>query len=131
MAISAVSASRISPIIITSGSWRRIDRSPAEQQVRELGLTLEIVGDRPFYRPGPGCETCQGKGYRGRSGVHELLLLNDELRALIMQRVDAAAIRRAAVELGMPILRDDGAQKVLAGLTTAEEIVRVTQAEML
>ncbi len=105
--------------------------APDEQQVRELGLTLEIIGDRPFYRPGPGCETCQGKGYRGRSGVHELFLLNDELRALIMQRVDAAAIRRAAVELGMPILRDDGAQKVLAGLTTAEEVVRVTQAEML
>lgn len=105
--------------------------APDEQQAREIGLALAIIGDRPSYRPGPGCETCQGKGYRGRTGVHELLLLNDKLRGLIMQRVDVAAIRRAAVELGMPILRDDGAQKVLAGLTTAEEVVRVTQAEML
>jgi len=104
---------------------------PAESEMRDIGLTPQAVQGRPFYRPGSGCETCHGKGYRGRSGIHELLLLTDAIRALVMQRVDAAAIRRAAVESGMRTLRDDGAEKVLAGLTTVEEVVRVTQEEML
>lgn len=104
---------------------------PSEREVRDIGLTPEAVGQRPLYRPGPGCEQCQNKGYHGRTGIHELLLLNDTLRALVMQRVDAATIRRAAVADAMPILRTDGAEKVLAGITTVEEILRATQEEML
>ncbi len=105
--------------------------SPAESEIRDIGLTLQAVQGRSFYRPGPGCETCHGKGYRGRSGIHELLVFTDATRALVMQRADAAAIRRAALASGMPTLRDDGAEKVLVGLTTVEEVVRVTQEEML
>jgi len=105
--------------------------SPAESEIKDIGFTLQAVQGRPFYRPGPGCETCHGKGYRGRSGIHELLVFTDSTRALVMQRADAAAIRRAAVASGMPTLRDDGAERVLAGLTTVEEVVRVTQEEML
>lgn len=104
---------------------------PEEREIKEIGLTVETVGDRPFYRPGPGCEACNQKGYRGRSGIHELLLLNDTLRALIMQRADAATIRRAAQEQDKLTLRDDGAEKVLAGVTTVEEVLRVTQEELL
>ncbi len=105
--------------------------SPAESEIKDIGFTLQAVQGRPFYRPGPGCETCHGKGYRGRSGIHELLVFTDSTRALVMQRADAAAIRRAAVASGMPTLRDDGAEKVLAGLTTVEEGGRVTQEERL
>jgi general secretion pathway protein E len=105
--------------------------TPEEREIREVGLLPETVQDRPFYRPGPGCDACNHKGYRGRTGIHELLLLNDTLRALIMQRADAATIGRAAKEGGMPTLRDDGAEKVLAGLTTVEEVLRVTQEELL
>ncbi|HEV8716114.1 MAG TPA: type II secretion system ATPase GspE [Candidatus Binatia bacterium] len=105
--------------------------TPTEGEIRDIGLTPQAVQGRPFYRPGSGCETCHGKGYRGRNGIHELLIFTDTTRALVMQRADAAAIRRAAVESGMPTLRDDGAEKVLAGLTTVEEVVRVTQEEML
>ncbi len=105
--------------------------SPSASEIGDLGLTSQAAHGRPFYRSGPGCETCHGKGYRGRSGIHELLLFTDVTRALVMQRADAAAIRRAALENGMPTLRDDGAEKVLAGLTTVEEVVRVTQEEML
>jgi len=104
---------------------------PTEDEVRDIGLTPQAIQAGPFYRPGPGCETCHGKGYRGRSGIHELLIFTDTTRALVMQRADAAAVRRAAVAGGMPTLRDDGAEKVLAGLTTVEEVVRVTQEEML
>jgi general secretion pathway protein E len=104
---------------------------PTEGEVRDIGLTPQAVRDGLFYRPGPGCEACHGKGYRGRSGIHALLIFTDATRALVMQRADAAAVRRAAVAGGMPTLRDDGAEKALAGLTTVEEVVRVTQEEML
>ena len=103
--------------------------TPDAQKTAELSVPAEEVAARRFYRPGGGCETCQGKGYHGRAGVHELLLLNDELRAQVMQRADAATLRQAAAAQHMPVLRTDGAQKVLEGLTTVEEIVRVTQEE--
>lgn len=109
----------------------RVPYHPEERQIREVGLTPEVVGDRPFYQPGAGCEACHNKGYRGRAGIHELLLLTDTIRALVMARADAATIRRAAVESGMRTLRDDGAEKILAGLTTLEEVIRVTQEELL
>lgn len=105
--------------------------TPEEREIREIGLTPESVGAQPFYRPGPGCDACNTKGYRGRTGIHELLLLNDRLRTLVMQRADAAAIRRMAQEEGMRTLRDDGAGKVLDGITTVEEVLRVTQEELL
>jgi len=105
--------------------------TPEEREIREIGLTPAVLQGRPFYRPGPGCEICNHKGYRGRSGIHELLLLQDATRALIMQRADAATIGRSARNTGMKTLRDDGAEKVLAGLTTVEEVLRVTQEEML
>lgn len=105
--------------------------TPEASKVKEIGLTPEVVGDRPFYRPGPGCDACHQKGYRGRVGIHELLMITDVIRGLVMERADAAAIHRAAVEEDMPTLRDDGAEKVLAGVTTVEEVVRVTQEEMV
>ena len=104
---------------------------PEESEIQELGLSRKKVGDQPFYRAGPGCEKCNDKGYHGRAGIHELLMLTDKIRPLIMQRADAATVRRVARESGMPTLREDGAEKVLAGLTTVEEVVRVTQEEML
>ena len=99
--------------------------------MREIGLTPEYVNERPFYRAGTGCEGCQQKGYRGRVGIHELLVISDVVRPLVMERADAATIRRTATDTGMRTLRDDGAEKVLAGLTTVEEVVRVTQEEGL
>jgi general secretion pathway protein E len=104
---------------------------PPDSEIKEVGLTPRAVRGKAFYRPGPGCEACHGKGYRGRTGIHELLVFTDATRDLVMQRADATAIRRTAIENGMPTLRDDGAVKVLAGVTTVEEVVRVTQEEML
>ncbi|MBI3799506.1 MAG: type II secretion system ATPase GspE [Deltaproteobacteria bacterium] len=105
--------------------------SPTPSEMGDIGLTPQVIQGRSFYRPGPGCETCHGKGYRGRSAIHELLIFTDTTRALVMQRADAAAVRRAALASGMLTLRDDGAEKVLAGITTVEEVVRVTQEEMV
>lgn len=105
--------------------------TPEEREIREVGLLPERVQERPFYRPGSGCAACNYKGYRGRTGIHELLLLNDDIRALVMQRADASAISRTARGSGMPTLRRDGAEKIVAGITTVEEVLRVTQEEMI
>jgi general secretion pathway protein E len=105
--------------------------TPDESKMGEIGLTPEYVSGRPFYRTGAGCDACQHKGYRGRVGIHELLVISDLLRPLVMERADAATIRHAATTHDMATLRDDGAEKVLAGLTTVEEVVRVTQEEGL
>jgi len=103
---------------------------PSAETLAELGLTATAVAGRTIFASGPGCDACKGTGYRGRTAIHELLVVDDEIRTLIMQTTDAAAIRRAAIAAGMPILRADGAAKVLAGETSIEEVLRVTQEDL-
>jgi type II secretory ATPase GspE/PulE/Tfp pilus assembly ATPase PilB-like protein len=76
---------------------------------------------------GAGCEQCGGSGYRGRAGIFELMEMNDELRDLVMQNADASRLTVAARNAGMRNLREDGWMKVGLGLTTADEVMRVTQ----
>jgi len=84
-------------------------------------------GDRlPAFR-GAGCEHCFGTGYHGRVGIFELMELNEELRAIIMRNEDASVITAAARRNGMRNLRDDGWEKVARGVTTPDEVIRVTQ----
>jgi len=109
---------------------RRVMR-PTAEMLDEIGLTAEQVAGRTLYASGAGCDACKQTGYRGRTGIHELLVVDDEIRALIMKNADASAIRRAAVDAGMVTLREDGATKVLAGETTLEEVLRVTQEDLL
>ncbi len=85
-------------------------------------------GDEPRHA-GPGCATCRGTGYRGRTAIHELLVVDDPVRALVMARADAAAVRRHAIAAGMTTLRDDGLGKARAGITTVAEVLRATQDE--
>jgi type IV pilus assembly protein PilB len=81
-----------------------------------------------FYEP-KGCPKCNGLGYKGRGAVMEIMLVTDELRQLILQNVDASAIRDAAQQSGMTTLRDAGLERVKEGLTTVEEAMRVTGGE--
>jgi type II secretory ATPase GspE/PulE/Tfp pilus assembly ATPase PilB-like protein len=76
---------------------------------------------------GAGCERCFGSGFSGRVGIFELMELNDELRTLILAKADAMQLTAAARRNGMRNLREDGWMKVPLGLTTAQEILRVTQ----
>ncbi|HJZ85186.1 MAG TPA: type II secretion system ATPase GspE [Polyangia bacterium] len=76
-----------------------------------------------------GCSKCQGTGYRGRLGIYELLMIDDEIRQLTLKNTESNTIKRAAVDKGMRTLRDDGAQKVLAGASTIEEVMMVTTEE--
>jgi general secretion pathway protein E len=103
-------------------------RRPAEmaaEVLHEIGAN----GDGRVFEGG-GCEECSQTGYRGRSGIFELLLVNEVIRPLILKRSSADVIKDAAVQQGMRTLREDGWQKVRTGVTTVAEVVRVTQEEV-
>jgi general secretion pathway protein E len=91
------------------------------------GVTLSPFGDHVETYRGAGCDTCNGTGYRSRVGIFEMMELNEEIRALIMQNADASKITDAARRNGMLSLREDGWSKIGAGVTTPEEVLRVTQ----
>lgn len=86
--------------------------------------------DPVFYRAG-GCEACGQKGYLGRRGIYELMLVDDAVGPLILRNADAMTVKREAIRAGMDTLRDDGARKVLKGLTTVEEVLAATQEDVL
>ena len=111
---------------------RRVCRSCAEPvsvsetQLQMMGLTSDQVKQGTLLQ-GKGCEACLGTGYLGRVGIFELLLMDDAIRELVNRRAGSGEIREAALRNGLRILRADGAAKVLAGVTTVEEVLRVTQ----
>jgi type II secretory ATPase GspE/PulE/Tfp pilus assembly ATPase PilB-like protein len=85
-------------------------------------------GLRREWRPNPkGCDACQRTGFFGRTAIYELLPMTDPIRDLVMQKSSADAIWRKAIEQGMRTMQQDGWQKVQEGMTTPEEILRVTQ----
>jgi general secretion pathway protein E len=100
--------------------------APDEESLEEIGITHEMLADRKIYR-GKGCPLCLNTGYEGRAGIFELMILDDTIKNLILKTPDANAIKHKAIEQGMMTLRQDGAQKVLEGITTVEEVFRVTQ----
>lgn len=97
----------------------------SDEELRELSLNPETVTNRAAFRPGSdsACPKCQGSGYAGRLGIHELLMIDDDLRSQILQRVDSNSIKNTAVKRGFCTLRADGGRKVLAGLTSVEEVL--------
>ncbi|MEO8604820.1 MAG: type II secretion system ATPase GspE [bacterium] len=104
---------------------------PSVEELRQLGISADDLEGRSVFRPGPGCPECKQTGYRGRLGIHELLVIDDEVRNLTMKSADSSSIRRVAAAKGMMSLREDGAEKVLRGLTTIEEVLRVTQEDLI
>jgi len=117
---------------------------PTEVDVASLGLEpaaffangirrifFKGAGDPPppgmLYRAREGgCNACLNAGFKGRTAIYELLMIDDRIRQLAIKNADAGTIKRAAVEAGMRTLREDGAQKVLAGMTSAAEVMMIT-----
>jgi len=97
---------------------------PTAQELAALGLPPEAVVDG--FRRGKGCSECRGTGYRGRRAVAEILALDDRLRTLIAQRAPLAEIKAEARRQGLQSLRDAALQLARQGLTTLEEVTRVT-----
>ena len=109
-----------------------ICKAPAElteKQLRALHLDISRVTDSSIYGP-TGCEKCRGNGYRGRMGIFELFNIDDEVRSLINTEQTTTQLRRRARELGMRTLREDGIRKILAGITSAEEVIHATMGDL-
>ncbi len=113
--------------------------TPRDSELEQLGLLVEgsrvraemlakyPSGSPRFYRA-TGCEECGMSGYAGRSAIYELLVVSDDVRSLVTKNVEAGTIKKKAVQEGMLTLMDDGARKVMQGITTAEEVFRVATA---
>jgi len=111
--------------------WRRARVQAPQYQAHGLEYRFagQDMGDGLFYRA-KGCEACLGKGFVGRLGIYELLMIDDEVGKLILANADAQSIKRAAVNQGMDTMRDDGARKVIQGRTTVEEVLAATQEDI-
>jgi general secretion pathway protein E/type IV pilus assembly protein PilB len=99
--------------------------TPAEGELRSLSIDPAKTDGASFMR-GKGCSDCSKTGYRGRFGIFEIFVIDDEARKLIYDKVPSSVLRIRAREMGMRTLREDGARKVLAGLTTPDEVMRAT-----
>jgi type IV pilus assembly protein PilB len=106
----------------------REETRPTSEMLYDLQLTPEDVADKTFYR-GAGCELCNHTGYKGRSGLFELMTMNDDLRDMIMQNASTDELRETARRFGMITLRDAGMDAAYNGVTTIEEVIRETVVE--
>ncbi len=97
---------------------------PTEEELSELGLS----GEYTFYR-GRGCEHCMGTGYRGRTGIYEVLEVDEDVKKHILKTQDAVELRNFAKSKGFKSMLEDGIRKVLAGITTSEEVLRAVKTE--
>ncbi len=98
---------------------------PSESQLMELGITPEEIKGKQFYY-GKGCTRCNNTGYKGRTGIFEIMTFNDEIRELIMNHASTNVLRTAAQRAGMTLLRETGLAAIYDGLTTIDEVVKET-----
>jgi type IV pilus assembly protein PilB len=101
---------------------------PSEAQLMELQLLPKDVKGKKFFY-GRGCSRCNGTGYRGRIGIFEIMVFNDEIRDLVMNQASTSVLRAAAMKNGMKLLRDKGLAIIYDGITTIDEIAKETMME--
>lgn len=101
---------------------------PSEAQLMELQLLPDDVKGKTFYY-GRGCSKCNGTGYRGRTGIFEIMVFNDEIRDLVMNQASTNVLRSAGQKAGMKLLRDNGLTAIYNGITTIDEIAKETMME--
>jgi type IV pilus assembly protein PilB len=100
--------------------------TPPERDIKEAGLTAEQVANATF-RKGKGCNACQKTGYRGRVGIYEMLIIDAKIRQMIFDDTPTNIVREYAISKGMSTLYKDGLEKVMGGITTFEEVLRVAK----
>jgi type II secretory ATPase GspE/PulE/Tfp pilus assembly ATPase PilB-like protein len=126
--IQAVLAQRL--VRVLCPKCKQPDTEPDRHWLRLVGISDKDIEGRTLYKP-RGCENCSGTGFRGRMGIYETMIMNNEIRDLAFNRAPTNKIRKVAIASGMKTLVGDGRVKVLEGKTTAEEIVKVAQVEGL
>jgi type IV pilus assembly protein PilB len=102
--------------------------TPSTEMLADLEMTADDVADKTFYR-GAGCDSCNNTGYKGRVGLFELMIMNDNLRDMVIRNASTDELREAARGFGMITLRDAGMDAAYKGLTTIDEIIRETIVE--
>ena len=123
--VTGVLAQRLAPANLQLlANCKEAYEAPAES-LRKFGFEVTNAKEMVTLHRGRGCDTCRGKGYKGRLGLYEMMKLNEEIRELIVRRAPVAEIRDAAKASGMKELREDGLWKVLEGHTTPDEVMRV------
>ena len=95
--------------------------------IEQTGLRRYVDSDSCTVYRAAGCEHCMNTGYSGRTGIHELFVLDDEIHQVIMTGADATQLHATARDLGMTTLYEDGLRKVLQGVTSMDEVLRVTR----
>ena len=125
-AIHAILAQRLIRVICSE--CKAADPNPDMRTLKLLGFTEEELEGKTVWK-GAGCKRCGQSGYRGRVGIFEMVIMNTELRDLAFKQATAVHLRAAARAAGMRTLLEDGKNKVLSGVTTPEDLLRVTQAE--
>ncbi|MDQ6622639.1 MAG: Flp pilus assembly complex ATPase component TadA, partial [Verrucomicrobiota bacterium] len=100
----------------------------SETELRALRIEASQLGEANVMKP-VGCDHCRGTGYRGRMGIFEMFVIDDDVRHMINEKRSTLLLRQRARELGMRTLREDGVRKVLAGLTSAEEVISITMGD--
>ncbi len=101
---------------------------PTEPEMRSLNLKPDQL-EQANFRKGRGCDKCRGTGFKGRMGIFEICVLDDEIRRMVNEGLGVSAIRHRARDLGMRTLREDGIRKVLAGMTTPDEVITATMGD--
>ena len=128
----------IEPFLISSSTIgilaQRLVRKICDKCKEEYSPSADILdglglGQKNTFFKGEGCDACKNTGYRERIGIFELLIVNDEIRKLVVDKASSDIIKKIAIEAGMKTLRDDGLDKVLKGITTPEEVIKATQEE--
>jgi general secretion pathway protein E len=111
----------------------RVQYTPTDEELKEIGLSKATLKERygieKIYKA-TGCPSCSQNGYRGRTGIYELLLVDDTVRQLALKNVDSSTIKKAGVANGMRTLLDDGARKIALGETTIAEVLSITQEDL-
>ena len=126
--IQAIMAQRLVRVICKE--CKQVDKDVDPQFLRLLNIKPDDIAKRPVYK-GAGCSRCQGTGFKGRVATFEMLEMNNELRELAFERAPSSELRKAARASGMRTLLEDGKLKIFGGITTPEEVARMSQAEGL
>ncbi len=100
--------------------------TPDDETLANLGLDHSVLGDNTFYRK-KGCNLCMQTGFRGRTAIFEILVVDDPIKKMVLTTSDSNQLSDLAIRRGMITLQQDGIKKVLAGITTTEEVLRVTR----
>ena len=102
--------------------------TPTDYEMKTLNLDPAALSKTTLFK-GRGCTECSRTGYRGRTGIYEIFFVDEEMRRLIYERVPSNVLRTQARALGMRTLREDGVRKIMAGLSTPEEVISITASD--